>query len=99
MHTAHRAAGSCAPECAGRTATAVQGAAAADIAGREARSFAASTEPAGHAVFNPFATIGIAVQAPASVATQPVNADWTLPVAVLLVGFGLIGWLLRAMIQ
>jgi hypothetical protein len=57
------------------------------------------SEGAGQAAFNPFGTIGIVVQTPAPAAPQPVEADWTLPVAAAVAGFALIGWLLRGMLQ
>jgi len=58
-----------------------------------------STEPASQAAFNPFGTIGIAVQRPVPVVPHSVEADWALPVGVAIAGFAFIGWLLRAMVR
>ena len=56
---------------------------------------------AGHSLYNPFGTIGVVVQVPAPPASAPSPADagdWSLPVAVALAGFALIGWLMRHMV-
>ena len=62
-----------------------------------AESIEGRTEAAGQEVFNPFGTIGIAVQKPVPLVPQPVEADWTLPMGVAICGFGFICWLLRKM--
>ena len=61
-----------------------------------------ASEAPGYAAYNPFATTGIVVQVPAAepiAAPGPPAGDWPLPVAVTLVGFAFIGWMMRAMLQ
>jgi len=56
-------------------------------------------EAAGQAAFNPFATVGTVVHAPAPLPPQPQGGDWSLPLAASVAGIVFIGWLMRKMVQ
>jgi hypothetical protein len=60
-----------------------------------------TSESAGQAAFNPFATIGTVVQqhVPSTPAPTPQDGDLSLPVLVSVVGAVFVGRLLREMMQ
>lgn len=55
----------------------------------------AVAQEAGHALFSPFATVGLVVQPPPAASVPDTEGNWSLPVSATVAGLVALGWMVR----